>query len=136
MPKLVSGIAEKIENDCCILRICESVKLLLEGFDIRFCGHPARLGEIDHDCTICFENGLEAAEVTRTCQNNRQYLCSLLASLCLSRRFPCEDGLGVCGERKTSTQRGGEGEEQLVCRLTVKSEDYGRACAGGTEVKN
>jgi hypothetical protein len=42
----------------------------------------------------------------------------------------------VCGEGKTSTQRGREGEEQLVCRLTVKSEDYGRARAGGTEVEN
>ncbi len=43
---------------------------------------------------------------------------------------------GVCGERKTSTKRGREGEEQLVCCLSVKSEDYGRARAGGTEMED
>jgi hypothetical protein len=32
MLKFVSGVAEEIENYCCILRVCESVQFLLEGF--------------------------------------------------------------------------------------------------------
>ncbi len=70
MLKFVSGVAEEVEDNCCILRVCESVQLLLEGFDIRFSDHPAWFGEIDHDCTICFENRLEATEVARTCQDD------------------------------------------------------------------
>jgi hypothetical protein len=80
-----------------------------------------------------FEDRLQAAQITGAGQNDGQILTRILYPLAVECRFPFEDSLGVDGNGKSSTERGREGEEQLVGGLAVKSEDYGRTRAAGGE---
>jgi hypothetical protein len=83
-----------------------------------------------------FEDWPQAAQVTGAGQNDGQILTRILCPLAVESRFPFEDGLGVDGYGKSSTERGREGEEQLVGGLAVKSEDYGRTRAAGGEANS
>jgi hypothetical protein len=82
------------------------------------------------------EDWPQAAQITGAGQNDGQILTRILCPLAIESRFPFEDGLGVDGNGKSSTERGCEGEEQLVGGLAVKSEDYGRTRAAGGETNS